>query len=103
MKKVFISQPMNGRSDKDIKEERENILRMVSEKLGEEVEEIQSFIPLRFRERDYKVPGLAYLGESLKMLANADVAVFAKGHENARGCRVEHHAAEAYGIDIMYA
>ena len=102
MKKVFISQPMNGRSDKDIKEEREDILRKVSETLGDEVEEIQSFIPLKFREKDYKVPGLAYLGESLKMLANADVAVFAEGHENARGCRVEHHAAEAYGVVIMY-
>ena len=29
-------------------------------------------------------------------------AYFCKGWENARGCRIEHDAAVAYGLDIIY-
>ena len=27
---------------------------------------------------------------------------FCKGWENARGCRIEHEAAKAYGLEIIY-
>ena len=27
---------------------------------------------------------------------------YRKGWENARGCRIEHEAAKAYGLEIMY-
>lgn len=37
MKKVFISQPMNGRPIKEIKKEREEILEKVADKLQEDV------------------------------------------------------------------
>ena len=46
-------------------------------------------------------PPLVYLGRSLEVLARADAAVFAPGWETARGCRIEHDAAEAYGIPIV--
>ncbi|WP_419040028.1 Lar family restriction alleviation protein [Parolsenella catena] len=31
-----------------------------------------------------------------------DAAYFAKGWENARGCRIEHDAAVAYGLEVLY-
>ena len=44
---------------------------------------------------------LWYLGESLKLLATADVAYFAKGWEKARGCKIEHTCAVEYGIPTI--
>ncbi len=29
-------------------------------------------------------------------------AYFCKGWESARGCRIEHATAQAYGLDIIY-
>ena len=43
MKKLFISQPMNGKSDEEIKKERQEALLQVAEVCGEEVELIDSF------------------------------------------------------------
>ena len=39
--------------------------------------------------------------ESLKLLSGADVAYFAEGWEDARGCRIEHECAVEYGITTI--
>lgn len=44
---------------------------------------------------------LWFLGKSLELLSTADVAFFAKGWEDARGCRIEHECAIEYGIDTI--
>lgn len=103
MKKIFISQPMRGRADEEIRAEREAILAQVAEKFpDEDVQEIKSFIPDEFHEADWKNVGLVYLGKSLMMLAEADLAVFAQGYADARGCKIEHEATVAYNVNRMY-
>lgn len=103
MKKVFISQPMRGRKDEEIRAERELILTQVAAKFqGEQVEEIKSFLPGEFHKANFKNVPLAYLGKSLMMLAEADIAVFTEGYEEARGCSIEHAAATAYNVERMY-
>ena len=99
MKKVFISQPMNGKTNEEILEQREIALAAAEHFLNEPVEEIKSFF------EDYNpitgcVP-LKYLAKSLELLADADVAYFAPGWESARGCKIERACAEAYGINII--
>lgn len=44
---------------------------------------------------------LYYLGKSLTLLAEADVAYFVKGWEYARGCKIEHTCAVEYGVDCI--
>lgn len=44
---------------------------------------------------------MKYLAKSLELLADADVAYFAKGWESARGCRIENQCAIEYGIDTI--
>lgn len=44
---------------------------------------------------------LEYLGESIKYLSQADLAVFCPGWETARGCRVEHMCCQEYGVHIV--
>ena len=47
--------------------------------------------------------GIWYLGESLKMMASADIVFFVNDHKKYRGCRTERLVAEQYGkfcVDI---
>ena len=51
-------------------------------------------------EEDARRPFLL-LARALGKLAEADAVIFAPGWETARGCRMEHLAAEEYGIRIV--
>lgn len=95
MKKLFISQPMRGKTDEEIKSERAKAVEAASELVGEPVEVIDSF----FEKAPADAKPLWFLGKSLELLAGADVAHFAPGWENARGCKIEHTCAVEYGID----
>ena len=101
MKKLFISQPMRGKTDEEILAVRAQAIQSAERVLGEEVEVIDSFF------KDAVVPSkvlsrsLWFLGESLKLLSGADVAYFADGWEDARGCRIEHECAVEYGITTI--
>ncbi len=98
MKKLFISQPMKGKTDEEILAAREKAIRSAEEKLGEPVEVIDSF----FQSAPADARPLWFLGKSLELLAKADVAYFANGWEDARGCRIENTCAIEYGIDLVY-
>lgn len=98
MKKLFISQPMRGKSDDEILAERSNAIQAAKDALGEDVELIDSF----FGTSDMS-HALEYLGESLKLLAKADIAYFAPGWNEARGCKIEHQCAVEYGIHTIEA
>lgn len=95
MKKLFISQPMRGKSDEEIMSERKKAIEAAEKVVGEPVEVIGSF----FEKAPVNVKPLWFLGKSLELLADADVAYFAPGWEDARGCKIEHTCAVEYGID----
>lgn len=97
MKKLFISQPMRGKTDAEILHEREKAIASAQKILGEEVDVIDSF----FRNAPAEAKPLWFLGKSLELLSTADVAYFAKGWEKARGCRIENTCAIEYGITII--
>ena len=95
MKKLFISQPMKVKSDEEILREREIAITKAKEVCGEDVEVIDSF----FQSAPADARPLWLLGKSLELLSTADVAYFAPGWEDARGCKIEHICAVEYGID----
>lgn len=97
MKKLFISQPMRDKTDEEIKEERAKAIVKASELMGEPMEVIDSF----FEKAPVGAKPLWFLGKSLELLADADVAYFASGWKEARGCIIEHDSAIAYGIDTI--
>lgn len=94
MKKLFISQPMRGKTDIVIKAERAKAIQSAEEILGEPAEVIDSF----FENAPVDAKPLWFLGKSLELLAGADIAYFASGWKDARGCRIEHTCALEYGI-----
>lgn len=95
--KVFISQPMRGKSDEEILLERNQMIKKVEESATEKPEIIDSF----FQNAPVEAKPLWFLGKSIELLSTADVAVFAKGWKDARGCRIEHECCEQYGIKII--
>lgn len=99
MKKLFISQPMKGKTDDEILKEREEAIREAEKDIGEQVEVIDSF----FRGAPAEAKPLWFLGKSLEFLSQADVVYFASGWSNARGCNIEHQCAKLYGIHVITA
>lgn len=95
MKKLFISQPMRGKSDEEILAERQKAIETAEKVIGEPVEVIDSF----FEKAPVNAKPLWFLGKSLELLADADVAYFAPGWEDARGCKIEHTCAVEYDIN----
>lgn len=95
MKKLFISQPMNGKTNEQILEERQKAI----SSFDDEIEVIDSF----FKDAPHDATPLWYLGESIKLLGDADVVYFCKDWEKYRGCTIEHECAVLYGKEIVYA
>lgn len=93
---VFISQPMNGKETEEIEWERDELVKELKKCLGEDIKILDTIF--HFAE---DVPSLVYLGRSIEVLTQADLAVFMDGWENARGCRIEHQAAKNYGIPTL--
>lgn len=99
MKKLFISQPMNGKTDEEILKAREKAIKSAQHNLGEPVEVIESYFE-DYTPENGCVP-LKYLAKSLALLADADVAYFAQGWESYSGCKIENQCAIEYGITVI--
>lgn len=91
--KVFISQPMNGRTNEEIIVERSLAIAELSKKI--EVSLIDTLFDLEDK------PPLYYLGKSIEAMADADLVVFIGNWENARGCRIEYEAAREYNKNVL--
>lgn len=101
-KKIFISQPMNGLTDSEIRKDRARVIDGLYN-IGYSSDEI-TIIDTLIEEKapDNVNSGLWYLGKSLELLAGADIVVFAKGWRNARGYKIEFECAKKYGIPYMF-
>lgn len=95
--KVFISQPMRGKTAEEIITERERLIGKAREHYGADIEVVDSF----FEDAPVDARPLWFLGKSLELMSTADAAVFAQDWESARGCRIENMAAILYGLDVL--
>lgn len=105
MKRAMLSQPMAGKTDDEIKETREKAIKTLENKGYEIVNTLFTdkwYSKEKMAERGVVQIPLCFLAKSLENMSLCHVAYFCKGWENARGCRIEHEAAKAYGLDIIY-
>ncbi len=96
--KIFISQPMRSKTDAEILAERERAIKAAKDKWGDDVEVLESF----FRGAPTEAKPLWFLGESLKVMADANAVIVCKGWSDARGCKVEIAAADAYKLPVFF-
>ena len=99
MKKVFISCPMQDRTREAIEESMLRMTEYAENFLEEEIEVIPTYI--EEEPENVKNKALWYLGESIKLLGEADVFVGMSYPYDYRGCHVESIAARNYNIPII--
>jgi hypothetical protein len=96
MKRLFVSVPMKGRTEEEIKASIQKMKKIAEIYEGEELELIDSYIednpPKNSKEAVW------YLGESLKKLAQADVFIGIDEAYDWNGCYIERDTAQRYGI-----
>ena len=98
--KAMVSQPMKGMSRDDILAVRENAIAYLR-KQGYDVENT-FFTDDGFISDDTRNVPVAYLAKAIEAMSKCDAVCFCKGWETARGCRIEHDVAKAYGIEIIH-
>lgn len=98
--KILISQPMNGKSNNEIKKEREELIEKFENLHIEVVNNIieESADPKIYNEYH---PALFYLSKTIDIMAQVDAVYFMDGWEEARGCRVEREICKEYDILIL--
>jgi hypothetical protein len=96
MKKLFVSVPMKGRTEEEIKASIQKMKKIAEIYEGEELELIDSYIEDNPPKGNNEA--IFYLGESIKKLAQADVFVGICESYEWSGCRIENITAKSYGI-----
>ena len=105
MLKAMLSQPMSGKTQEEIVEARERAIHALQERGYEIVNTL--FTDKWYGKEAMEARGvvqipLSFLAKSLENMSLCHAAYFCKGWEQARGCRIEHKAAKAYGLEIIY-
>ena len=103
--KAMLSQPMAGKTEQEIIETRERAISVLTENGYEIVNTL--FTDEWYSKEAMEARGvvqipLCFLAKSLENMSLCHAAYFCKGWEQARGCRIEHEAAKAYGLTIIY-
>ena len=95
--KIFLSQPMNGKTDEQIRTERKNIEVYLRYLFKKDIEIIDTVLDL-----EEGTHPLVYLGKSIELMADADIVCFMEGWDKSRGCLVEYATAVNYGLKRYY-
>ena len=101
MKKLFVSVPMKGRTEEEIKASIQKMKKIAEIYEGEELELIDSYIEDN-PPKDSK-EAVWYLGESLKKLAQADVFIGINEAYDWNDCYIERDTAQRYGVKTYIA
>ena len=103
--KAMLSQPMAGKTDEEILATRDNAIDALKDMGYEVVNTLftdEWYSSEAMKKRGVENIPLCFLAKSLENMSLCHAAYFCKGWENARGCRIEHEAAKAYGLTILY-
>ena len=93
--KAMISQPMAGKTDEEIRSERDSLKRNLESRGFEVVDTVFELdVP------PTEAP-LRYMAKSIETMAECDAVVFSPGWQRARGCLVERVVASMYGLEVI--
>lgn len=96
MKTLFVSVPMKGRTEEEIKKSIDKMKKIAEIYEGEELELIDSYV-------EHKPPhdskeAIWHLSKSIEKLAQADLFIGIQGDWLWSGCEIERNVAQRYGI-----
>lgn len=96
---------MAGKTDAEIVASREKAVKALEAQGYEIVNTLftdEWYSKEKMAERGVVQIPLCFLAKSLENMSRCHAAYFCKGWQEARGCRIEHEAAVAYGLEIIY-
>ena len=105
MRKAMLSQPMAGKTQEEIVATRERAVAALKARGFEVINTLftdEWYSKEKMEERGVVQIPLCFLAKSLENMSLCHAAYFCKGWEQARGCKIEHDAAVAYGLTIIY-
>ena len=94
--KLMISQPMRGKTNEQIREERAELVSRLQEEGNEVIDTVFENAP------ENEDIAIYMLSQSIRYIGKVDGIVFMKGWEKARGCKIEHEVAVEYGKQVFY-
>lgn len=94
--KIMISQPMKGKTNEQIRNERAALVKRLQEEGHEVVDTVFEDAPA------YEDVSIYCLSQSIRYIGKVDALYFMKGWEKARGCKIEHEVAVQYGKKVYY-
>lgn len=103
--KAMLSQPMAGKTNEEIVSTRDRAVKALQDKGYEIVNTLftdEWYGKEAMTERGVVQIPLCFLAKSLENMSLCHAAYFCKGWEQTRGCRIEHDAAVAYGLEVIY-
>ena len=103
-KKAMLSQPMAGRTEQEIIATRDRAIAELERRGYEVVNTLftrnDEWFCEMTRRGVIQIP-LSFLAESLRSMSLCHAVYFCHGWQDARGCRIEHDAAVAYGLEVI--
>ena len=105
MRKAMLSQPMAGKTQEEIVATRERAVAALKARGFEVINTLftdEWYSKEKMEERGVVQIPLCFLAKSLENMSLCHAAYFCKGWESARGCRIEHDVALAYGLEVLY-
>lgn len=105
--KVFISQPMRGLKNKEIRRVRKNVESKVTDVVRNVNDEIKPFhIDVKFIDSFFEghtetETPVYLLSKAIECMSGADLVVFVNDWYDARGCCIEHEICEQYNIPCI--
>ena len=100
MKKLFISCPMKGRTEENIRKSMEQMHKIAEIVFDQKLEVIPTYIEDNPPENSQKA--VWYLGKNIQLLAKADYFIGVEYSDFFKGCCVESDVARYYGIPNTY-
>lgn len=105
MKKAMLSQPMAGKTVQEIVETRDRAIKALESRGYTVVNTLftdEWYSNEAITERGVVQIPLCFLAKSLENMSLCHTVYFCKGWKQTRGCRLEHEAAKAYGLEVLY-
>ena len=103
--KAMISQPMAGKTDEEIVATRERAIQVLQDRGYRVVNTLftdEWYSTEAMEDRGVEQIPLCFLAKSLENMSLCHAVYFCKDWKHYRGCRIEHEAATAYGLEIIY-
>lgn len=95
--KIMLSSPMAGKTKEEINNERDKMADLLFDYYDDNCV-IKATVIKNHEEKS----ALECFSESIFFMSQVDVLAMGFGWENARGCKLEHQIAKAYGLSVVY-